>query len=281
MQLHPTGADPTTDALFVCRNARFNLLILAAVLWAIPAFFAYQAFPWYVVYPSTAFALLITLPILSSWRKRGSRANWVLAVLPDAVWLNLRDCEYADAECGQSVVSLPWGDIEEAGKNTHRYTTRGGDGDTHHKDVYLDFSVSPEAASAVRAALQAERKVRTKERRYLWGVTVSQGAIKRQPIDVPGEGVIRVKFTSGNYGLVPGTKQALAAMADYVAIAESGESALGDWRSLEDPEFDKLVLDLIEDGRDIEAIKLLRSRHDLSLSDAKEFVDGVRGRLAD
>ncbi|MEM9353235.1 MAG: hypothetical protein AAGA92_09495 [Planctomycetota bacterium] len=280
MQLHPTGADPTQQALLVCRNARFNLLVIAAALWVLPGFFAWQAFPWYVVYPSSGLALLITLPIVSAWRRRGRAANWVLAVLPDAVWLNLRDCEYADAEPGESVVSLPWGKIEKACQTTHRYSTSGGDGDTSHKDVYLEFSVSPETALEVRAALQAERKLRTKEHRYLWGgVTVSQGAIKRQPIDVADESTVRVKFSSGTYGLSPGTKQALAAMADYVVIAESGESALGDWHSLEDPDFDKLVLDLIEDGRDIEAIKLLRGRRDVSLTEAKAFVDGVRQRL--
>lgn len=85
----------------MCRNARFGLLILLAIFWAAAVVWWWFDAPRLISYVCGAIALFITPPVLGSWRKRGRPENWVLALHPDGLWVNLRDCEYYLAEPGE------------------------------------------------------------------------------------------------------------------------------------------------------------------------------------
>lgn len=279
MQFHPTGTDPTAEGLLVCRNARFNLLVLLAVFWAIPFAWWWFEVRW-IAYGCVVLALLLTGPMLGSWRKRGRAENWVLALLPSELWVNLRDCEYYGAEPGLTVVSIPYDEVRAAYKSVHRYKTPDSDGDVSHRDVYLDLQISSPQREQLRDALQQERQLPGPRRKYLGGlVTVGAKNLKQQPVDFVGDDLLRIKFTVGNYGLRPPVKHVLAELRRYTTVREEVEQSTKDWEKLSDSEFNTFLRKLVLDGRDIRAIDLLRRRTGKSTVEAREFVDEIRRQV--
>jgi len=106
MQFYPTGTNPTPEALLVCRNVRWNIAILLVILWAAPVFWWFVDAPSWVLIVCVALPLLVTWPMIRSWHRRGQVDNWVFAIHRDGVWLNLRDCEFTDAEPAETVLFL-------------------------------------------------------------------------------------------------------------------------------------------------------------------------------
>lgn len=281
MKLYPTGTDPTGDAQIVCRNARFGLLILLAFFWAFAFVWWWVDAPRLICFVCGGIALFITPWVLGSWRKRGRPENWVLALHRDGLWINLRDCEYYLAEPGETVLYVPYDEILTARRSIHHYSTPSSDGDTNHRDVYLDLQIDSSETESLREALKAERKRRPPPRKYLGGlVTVSDKTITRQPAELVRDDLLRIKFTSQNFGLLPRPKRVLAALAFHVAVESEQQGAQVDWQSLDDTGFNQRVRDLVHDGKTIQAISMLRRRRNMTMTEAHSFVDEIRSQLA-
>jgi hypothetical protein len=277
MQLHPTGTDPTSNALLICRNVRWNLLVLFAILWAIPiGLYLFEAPLWGVLLGAILPALL-TWPLLSAWRKRGRPDNWVLAVRGDGFWLNLRDSEYYEAEPGKTVVELTYSDIEFARRVVHRYTTPSGNGKLRtHKDVYLELRLNPELIEQLGAEITAERQRALPEKQLLGGFVKSRTGRTNMPIETEGEDAVRVKFSAANTGLTPSIKRTIAMLREFVTVEEDHAINSEHWRELSDAAFDDLVLRLAMSGQQIDASNLLQRRRGMTLTEAKNFVDELR-----
>jgi len=282
MLLHPTGTDPTPDALLVCRNARFNLLILLAVFWCIPALWWWIEAPGFVTYGTVALALLLTPFLLSSWRTMGRPENWMLALSVEGLWINLRDCEYYAAEPGMSVVYIPYRDIESATETVNRYTTpRSGSGSgRRHNEIMVDLKLTNPSQINLRQAILDERRIKTHSQEYFGGfISVGTGRVKRQPVDLIGNDLLRIKFTAGNYGLIPRPKKVFEILNRYVKVEGQTEQNLDDWHKLNDDEFDRLVHKMVRDGGDIKAVNLLTRRRKMSTTEAYNFVQEIRRQL--
>ncbi len=281
MQFHPTGTDPTAEARLVCRNARFNLLILWIIFAGVPFLWWWLEAPGIVTYGCAAVALFITPFLWGSWRRRGRPENWVLALFRDGMWVNLRNCEYYRAEPGQTVVYLPYEEILSVNKSIHRYKTPDSDGDVSHKDVYLDFQLDQKQAEQIAEELKRERTRQPFKKSYLWGVvTVSNKGIQHQPVKVSSDALLKVKFTAGNFGLLPRPKKVLAFLDDYLSVAEQNENKTADWENLSEAEFVDFVKKLVHDGETIDATKLLREKRKMSLTEACAFVDEIERQMS-
>jgi hypothetical protein len=280
MQFHPTGTDPTPSAQFVCRNVRWNLLVLLAVFWAIPVLFWYLSAPRILVWLSAALPLLLSWPILGSWRKRGKADNWILALHGDGIWLNLRDCEYGEAEPGNSVVFLPYREITSARRVIHRYTTPSSDnGSTTHKDVYLELRLRNDIDGvALKNAIAAERRRESPEHRYLGGAVTSRRHRTESPVEMESDHALRVKFTVGNYGLRPRLKRILSALASLLVVEADEREITDHWRDLDENQFDALVCRLVSGGRNFDATRLLRQRNGWTLAEAHKFIEGLEAK---
>lgn len=273
MQFHRTGTLSPEDASLVCRNARFNILVMLLVFWAIPLVWYWSEVMW-LVYACGALALLLTWPMLGSWAKRGRPENWVLAINPNGIWINFRDCEYADVEPGDTVLFVPYEEVLAARKTVHRYKVPGSDGDVSHKDIYLDLQVLSPDVERLRAALQAERQRSTPTKKYLGGVIgVSAGKIKRQPIDMIGEDLLRVKFAAGDFGLLPRLRKVLPELTKYIAIEGEERQTSNDTEEMSDAEFADLVRKLVVEGRQMDATKMVKDRTGKSLAEARAFLE--------
>ncbi len=275
MQFHPTGTLPPDDAAQVCRNSRFHILVVLLVFWAAPVVWYLAGVMW-LVYACAALALLLTWPMLGSWAQRGRPENWVLALTSAGIWINFRDCEYAEVEPSDTALFVPYEEILSARKTVHRYKTPDSDGDVSHKDIYLDLQLVSPDVEQLRTALQAERQLSTPTKKYLGGfIGVSAGTIKRQPIDLIGNDLLRVKFVAGTFGLLPRLKKVLPVLANYVAIEGEEQQTSKDTEEMSDAEFADLVRKLVVEGRQMDATKMIRDRTGKSLAEARAFLEEV------
>lgn len=278
MDFHPTDTPAPKDALLVCRNARSHLLLLLGLLWAFGGLAWYMGAPW-IAFAWMGLTALVTWPILRSSAKRGRSENWVLAVTASGLWVNLRDCAYPEVEPGNTVVFLPYSEVQLARHVTHRYKTRNGESDTSsHKDTYLDLQIASRGLDQIREELQAERQRRSPLKKHFGGIETLPGRIRQQPAQVVDD-LLRVKFTAGNYGLLPRPKKVLDVLSKYIVIDEAAGISTGETSQQSDAEFAELVSKMVAEGRDIEAIKLIRERTGKSLTEAKVFVDELRLQL--
>ena len=281
MQLHPTETNPTENALLVCRNARFGLLILLAIFWAMPIFW------WWVdvrivFYLTFALALMLTPLFIGSWRNRGRADNWVLALYNDGLWVNLRDCEYHRAKSGETILFLSYEEVVSVQKTILRYTTPDSDGDnTHHKSVFLDMQIALDDPESLHNALRADKRRRPIPREYLGGcLSIGLGKIKRAPVEFLSEDLLRIKFSTNNYGLIPGWKKVLAVLGKYVAIENEQLLHRGEWQEMDDTQFNQFIRDLVRDGSDVTSISLLRRRQGMTTTEAHNFIQEIRNQLA-
>lgn len=280
MKFYPTGTDPTPSAQLVCRNVRWNLLILLGVFWAIPILWWYFEGPRFLVWLFAVLPLLLTWPILGSWLKRGRADNWVLVLQGDGLWLNLRDCEYAEAEPGNSIVFLPYREIAAARRVIHRYTTPSSDNDsTSHRDIYLELRLRNVDVAALKKAITDERRRDPPEHNHLGGAVTSRIRRSNWPVELEGEDSLRVKFTVANYGLRPQLKKVLNALGSRVTVESDEKQLTGHWKNLDEKEFDALVRRLVSGGQTMDAETLLKQRNGWTLTEAHNAVEEIEAKM--
>lgn len=278
MQFHPTGTDPTREALLVCRNSRWNILAMLAFFWALPVGARLMGAGWWLVVPLGGLALLLTWPMLGVWRKRGQAENWVLALYRDGIWLNLRDCEY-QAAAGESIVFFPYGEIASARRYVNRFTTPTAKGGTsYHKHVYLELQLRSADTGELRQALDEERQRDPAPQEYLRGVVRSRTNRRLSAVELVDDATIRIKFSVSNYGLQPSLKKVLATLQQFVAIEDEYVLAAPSWSQLDEKELDDLVGQLVKIGSLHDAVKLLERRKGMSTTEAVEAIDSQAER---
>lgn len=276
MKFHPTGTDPTPEALVVCRNSRRNLVLILAAVWFVPIAVWLMSASWWWVALMTAMPIVFTWPILRIWRRRGEADNWVLALYRDGAWLNLRDCEYQDAAPAETVVFVPYGEIASARQYEHRFTTPTTKGGTaSHKHRYLELRLKSGGANELRRLLDEERH-REPPPRILFGGNVTTHSKRRDsPIDLTDDTTVRVKFSVSNYGLRPTAKQVLETLQQFVAVDADYVHDGGPWDELDDEDLASLVNALVKVGAQHHAICLLQRLKGLSTTDAQELVESL------
>ena len=253
--------------------------MLLALIWAFAGLvFWKEGNVW--VYSLSAIVLLpITWLLLRSWVVRGRPGNWVLAATVSGIWVNLRDNEYLAVEQGNTVVFLPYSEVQLARHVIHRYKTRDTEGDVSHKDVYLDLQIASPDFEQLRAELQADRQRRSPGKKRFGGIETMPGKIRQQPVQVIDDDVLRIKFTAGNFGLLPRPKKVLAVLSKYIAVEKAAEISTAETKQQSDGEFDEMVIKMVTEGRDVQAIELVRDRTGKSQTEARVFVDELRSQL--
>jgi hypothetical protein len=281
MQFHRTSTNPIPGALLVCRQVRWNLIVLLAVFWAAPLGMRYIDGPRWLIVVATVLPALLTWPLLSAWRKRGRPDNWVLAVHRRGLWLNLRDAEYHEAAPAETVAYLPYEEILSARRFIHRYTTPGSDGgSTSHRDVYLELRLSAEHAAELKAAIAAERGRDLPERRYLGGLVTARSRRVHSPVEVEAHDAVRIKFTTASNSLRPSIKRALAALAEFMNVMPDEKPIALDWQNLQGPEFDEAIRRLVINGQKFDALELLRRRRGMTTTEAHHFIEELKASTA-
>jgi hypothetical protein len=256
-------------------------LVLLPIFWAIPITSWYVGGPKWLVYLTAILPILLSWPLTSSWRKRGRSDNWILALYGDGLWLNLRDCEYCDAEPGETIVFLPYREIAAVRRVVHRYSTPSSDNDTTaHKDVYLELQLATDDTAALKKALTDERRRNPPPHSYFGGFVTSQTRRTQFPIEMEGDKAVRIKFAvfGSGYGLRPSLKKLLATLDPFVTVESEETINTENWRKLDDSQFDALVERLVRSGQRIDAVRLIQERKKISTTAAHNLVEELGRR---
>jgi hypothetical protein len=97
---------------------------------------------------------------------------------------------------------------------------------------------------------------------------------------MPADNLVRIAWKSRHDFVRPSIDRVLQSLSNRIAVVGSTAPAkMVDWDELADDELDNLVLQFVEAGDTISAIKLLTRRRHYTITQAKQFVDGLTERL--
>ncbi len=183
----------------------------------------------------------------------------------EGLYLKFRSyLNYHFPEEGPTVVHLPWREIAAAQKTVDRTPSTGHRGQSETQvGRYLDLHLEHTDTEALRQAVaqEAARKAPKKGR--------SSSRFHHNPGQVPEPGVVRVEWRG---------RRMLRALRRYVAVRPARRTGHGCDAAGED--LDTQIIKLIEQGRRMPAIRTVRRRYGMSLTQATEFVDDlVQGRV--
>ncbi len=288
MQLYPSDHDPLPNARAVCRQSRavamcglvvWTGLCLGITLAILPVLSTWPQ----ILLTMTAWAVFRTLaaPLLATLRK----TNWTLAWGPDGIWVNLRSHQNYRFEVADTIVHLPYDEIESAAKYVAKRSMETSDGPLTWSEVSLDLKLKSADSGPLRKAIAQERTRRV-TRSLCRGWITTSGRSNHVPVTLPADEVLRIAWKSRSDWLRPGLDTVLESLAFQLNVpprpAAEAESSLAapDWDRATDHELDEEILRTVETGDTFAAIRLLRQRHGYSTTQAKQFVDELTERLA-
>lgn len=100
------------------------------------------------------------------------------------------------------------------------------------------------------------------------------------PVSLTNEGVLRVEWVGRNVWMAPGLKKALRRLAADGVMVREEVSETNDFTvpTADKEKMERRIMELVEQGQMIEAVKLTRTRYGYSLKEAKDFVEQLRGK---
>lgn len=272
--LHPSNFPESTVGA-VCRQSSFTKLILLAIFAAIPCglTFAWWAghLPTLLFVPIGGFTALIVPLLLGDWLATLKSTNWVLQVGSRNLHVNLRAYSNRRFEDALSVVQIEYPELEAVRKHIAKHAAPGSKNEEHWTEKSLDLIFVAPVPEEIVAALHAENRRKNPERRFL-GITV-RGGEKRSPVTIPAANVLRLAWTGKHAWVSPRLGRVLSMLDGYVTVDAETRENRTEWRTMSDPQFDELVLNMVQRGDRMTAGKLLQKRRGYSLTTAKQFVD--------
>ena len=155
---------------------------------------------------------------------------------------------------------------------------RNHDGTTVWTDRYLDVRLVESAPAELAAEISEERR-RFVPGKHLRGLVTSRRRNGHVPVSLPNEQTLRLAWRSRFDFITPSLKTVLRDLAGHCAVDEASTKDLSDEKLVTGDEVDRLIIQSVETGDRLGAMKLLQSKRGYSLTDAKEFVDELTIKL--
>lgn len=284
MKLYVLSDVPCDTAARICRQGRLmsaaSTLIISLMLIGPPVFSWAAGMPWIVWGVCALLALLIVPLILGDMLARLSPTNWLLSVRPDGIWINFRSYQETGATDDRTVVHVRYDEIAAARRHVETFTTPSGDsGDSVRYTLEcLDLLLTHGQTDDLQAALVANRNRQPSEQVYLGGIRVTTRA-SHFPVSLAATNIVRVAWRGGiGNWVVPSLRRVLKELEPRVCVTEANRHDRGDWQQLSETELDEQILQLVESGARIEAIRLLVGRRGYTTTEAHRFVDELACR---
>ncbi len=284
MQIYSSRDVLPWNAELICRQSR--LVALAAVfvygglIAGIPFALWYRgSMPTWLAMIIGAIGALCLPMVVGSFLDSIRRSNWLIVLGREGVWINLRSYRNHRFEDAQTVVHLLYGELASAARHTAKLSAPSSDGTTTWKVTSLDLNVQVPNTDLVREAIAAERRRKT-TRKHLGGLVTVSGRSNHVPVTMPADNLVRITWKSRHDFVRPRIDRVLQSLTNRIAVVgDSAPAKTANWEELADDELDDLVLQFVESGDTISAIKLLTRRRHFTITQAKQFVDGLTERL--
>lgn len=241
------------------------VLVLVGIIVGASVAFAQGSLPWgpYLVIACGTgfFAIVFGYTLLRTF----SAANWLLAANPRRMLIRLRSYLHRTPVGEAGVLELPFSEVAAVRMSRKTMMVPSGDGgSTKYATTYLDVLLQSDAGEELKECLKRCR--------------MRQG-FQHFPVSLPDPRTLRLEWRSDQSGIRPGMRKALDHLRHCVEVLDP----LTESRDFTSPmlqpskEMEAQVLELVEQGNRIPAIKLVRKAYGLSLSEATRFVDELRG----
>lgn len=277
MQLHTPDQLPSMIQGRVCRHSRLMALIgailICGFLVGMPVWFVCQSRPsLWISFPVLSLASLMTMWLLGLVAKAFRSTNWLMRIAPDGLWINLRSYLNHEFAPAATVLFLPYAEIASVSQSAVKRSERSSDGSTNWTDRYLDIQLVDPAPAEVAAEISEERR-RILLGEHLGGFVTSRSRNNHVPVTMPNDRLLRLAWRGRYDFVVPSLKTTLRELTANCAIDEPSLKDVADVKLLTDEEVDRLIIECVETGDTFGAVKLLRERRGMSLTDAKKFID--------
>jgi hypothetical protein len=194
------------------------------------------------------------------------------------LWINLRSYQNRDFAPAATVLFVPYQEIASVSEQTVKRSERTGSNNMVWTDRYLDIRLVDPAPTEVPAEI-AEERSRVVPGVHLGGLVTSRSRNNHVPVSLPADRVLRLAWRGRFDFVVPSLKIALRDLAAECTVEESLVTDATNAESLTSDEVDARIVECVENGDTIGAVKLLRERRGFSLDDSKKFVDELTVRL--
>ena len=262
---------------YVCCHSGTPSLVMAIVFAGVAAAMLWFHFPplGLIRWPVCVLLGVMTAICITVWRKSRGEQNWLLAY--DGTTLSLKFRSYLNAHFPDNlpvIVQIERREIDWLRPASEKITTRANKGGTTTSTTqYLDIGLKDFDTEPLAAALEAERSDRAPGDQL-------RTRYNDHPVRLIEDGrVLRITWRSSSSNVKPSLKSVLQQLSSLAPIREASASA-SDYSQLKLPgdEADSQILSLLEIGETIMAIKRARELYNLSLVDAKAYVEKLQAK---
>ncbi len=237
---------------------------------------ASRELPWWGWIPFAPFALLVATlmrwilaAVWGAFAASLRASNWAMRVGKGGVWLHLRSYQnHAFEDADETAAYFGFDEIEGARKVVERQSM-GMSGDSEASVAFLELLVAPSLTDDLQRAVQVERLRDGPERSFL-GIK-SRTRSQHVPVFVADPGRVRVQWH--------GRSMLRVLEQNGVAILEKIRGGVKHG-GVSTEDVDGEIIGLIERGRKLRAIGLVRETYGMGLADAKAFVEDLSDRPA-
>lgn len=218
---------------------------------------------------SVAIIGLVTLLAFGQFRAALRSSNWIVIARADQLLVKFRSYQnhHFDPDV-PTVIAIDHRELAAARIRRQKMETSIGDGTTKWTQIDVELRFVNEHTDELVRAIGEERR-RTPPPRIVTSYS------RHAPVSLPRPDVVRIACRGRSDRVVPGAEVLLAHLPPSVATDTVEVDRSTD--HLSDDAIDALVLDLAESGAVLDAVKLLRERYGYDLTEAKQFVDQLRG----
>jgi len=217
----------------------------------------------------TCFAFLLWLLFLTSFLNAFRSENWLMRYSPPRLFIkfrSLRNHRLPDSD--PVVLELDTSEIGWIRKVKEKVITRGRRGARTELRQYLEIGLKRnDQLPELKGRIIEEQQRHHKGMRWL-----------HYPVQVLDD-VIRIEWRGGGSWITPNVDAVIDMLRSVVQVRQE-QSNVHDYisRPADKARQEEMILELIERGQLMEAIELTRECHRCSLSEAKDFVEGLAGR---
>jgi ribosomal protein L7/L12 len=271
MRIYPVNQAKVVPEDVVFRESRVWMvmgLLLVAIFPAVGVFLLMgrgpKMFGWYF----TIVGALVLLWML--WKAGGvfSAGNWVVRIYGQRILIKI-GMPRSDDPARVFVAEFQAKEMEWVRVHRQVTTMREGGEIVAHSYAWLELKPREMDLAEVKRCVQTASAPRVWRG---WQATTPM------PVSVTSEGVVRVEWSSKHSVLAPSLKRAVAVLGEVVPVmAEVMEREDFTKSDADKKKLEQRIMELVERGEMIEAVKVARGLYGFSLAEAKAFVEELRG----
>lgn len=216
------------------------------------------------------FLILFVLFAGTAFRRARQPTNWIMRLAANGIYLRYRSYLNGDFPGEPVALLIPGTDIayvQPVSEKASEIGARGGKRQVRH--WRLEIKLRDEGLDELKEHIVRERKRRIPTR---FG---SKAIFRHYPVRVLGDDIILVDWRDSRAVTTPSLKAAAAILGRRFPTRAEAERERPDPEQLDRHGQEAEILDLVQAGRTIQAVKLAKRLYGFTTTDAKAFVDDL------